>query len=88
MARYGQTFKDKAVARLLPPESAAIDLVARETVNGRTGGSYNYDALDNLYYSSVALDQGGNRTSLATIDPRHKPHHAAQRQWPDRGAGL
>ena len=30
MARYGQGFKDRAVARLLPPESAAIDLVARE----------------------------------------------------------
>ena len=30
MARYGQTFKDRAVARLLPPESAALDLVARD----------------------------------------------------------
>ena len=30
MARYGQAFKNKAVARLLPPESAAIDVVARE----------------------------------------------------------
>ena len=30
MARYGQTFKDRAVARLLPPESAAAELVARE----------------------------------------------------------
>ena len=30
MARYGQTFKDRAVARLLAPESAAIDVVARE----------------------------------------------------------
>ncbi len=30
MARYGQTFKDRAVARLLPPESAALDLVAQE----------------------------------------------------------
>ena len=30
MARYGQKFKDTAVARLLPPESAAIDVVARE----------------------------------------------------------
>ncbi len=30
MARYGQTFKDRAVARLLPPESATIDVVARE----------------------------------------------------------
>ncbi len=30
MARYGQTFKDRAVARLLPPESAAVQVVARE----------------------------------------------------------
>jgi len=30
LARYGQAFKDRAVARLLPPESAASDLVARE----------------------------------------------------------
>ena len=30
VARYGQAFKDKAVARLLPPESAALELVARE----------------------------------------------------------
>jgi hypothetical protein len=31
LARYGQTFKNKAVARLLPPESAGLELVARET---------------------------------------------------------
>ena len=30
MARYGQAFKDKAVARLLPPESASLDVVSRE----------------------------------------------------------
>ena len=30
MARYGQTFKNRAVARLLPPESAAVEVVARE----------------------------------------------------------
>ena len=30
MARYGQTFKNGAVARLLPPESAAVEVVARE----------------------------------------------------------
>ena len=30
LARYGQAFKDRAVARLLPPQSAALDLVARE----------------------------------------------------------
>ena len=30
MARYGQAFKDRVVARVLPPESAAVDVVARE----------------------------------------------------------
>jgi transposase-like protein len=30
VARYGQAFKDRAVARLLPPESAAAEVVARE----------------------------------------------------------
>lgn len=30
VARYGKEFKDKAVARLLPPESSAIELVSRE----------------------------------------------------------
>ena len=30
MARYGQVFKDRAVARLLPPESAGLEEVARE----------------------------------------------------------
>ncbi|MGH8854018.1 MAG: transposase, partial [Telluria sp.] len=30
MARYGQEFKDRAVARLLPPESASIKDVASE----------------------------------------------------------
>jgi transposase len=30
LARYGKAFKDRAVARLLPPESAALDVVARQ----------------------------------------------------------
>jgi transposase-like protein len=30
VARYGQAFKDRVVARLLPPESAGLDAVARE----------------------------------------------------------
>ncbi len=30
MARYGQAFKDNAVAKLLPPQSAPIEVVARE----------------------------------------------------------
>ena len=31
MARYGQAFKDRVVARLPPPESASVDDVARVT---------------------------------------------------------
>ena len=30
MARYAQRLKDQAVARLLPPESAAVDRVAHD----------------------------------------------------------
>jgi transposase-like protein len=30
MARYGQAFKDKALARLLAPESAALHVVAQD----------------------------------------------------------
>ena len=30
MARYGQAFKDRIVARLLPPESSAVEQVSRE----------------------------------------------------------
>ena len=30
MARYGQPYKDRVVARLLPPESSAVDIVSRE----------------------------------------------------------
>ncbi len=37
MARYGQAFKDRAVARLLPPQSAAVEVVAREVgIGART----------------------------------------------------
>jgi len=30
MARYGQAYKDRVVARLLPPESASVEEVSRE----------------------------------------------------------
>lgn len=30
MARYGQAFKERAVARLLPPESSSVESVSRE----------------------------------------------------------
>ena len=31
MARYGKAFRERAVSRLLPPESATIDVVANDT---------------------------------------------------------
>jgi transposase len=30
MARYGQVMKDRVVAKLLPPESATVEAVARD----------------------------------------------------------
>ena len=30
VARYGQNYKDRVVARLLPPESSAVDEVSRQ----------------------------------------------------------
>ena len=46
MARYGQAFKDKAVARLLPPESADLEVVAREMgVSAGTLERWRADAL-------------------------------------------
>jgi transposase-like protein len=46
LARYGQEFKDRAVARLLPPESAAVEVVAREIgVSTSTLERWRADAL-------------------------------------------
>ncbi|MDP2870152.1 MAG: IS3 family transposase, partial [Methyloversatilis sp.] len=46
MARYGQAFKDKAVGRLLPPESASLELVARDlSISAATLVRWRADAL-------------------------------------------
>jgi transposase len=46
VARYGQAFKDRAVARLLPPESASVEEVAREVgVGAQTLERWRSDAL-------------------------------------------
>jgi len=36
MARYGEAFKERAVARLLPPESSSVETVSREIGVGVT----------------------------------------------------
>lgn len=46
LARYGQAFKDRAVARLLPPESAPAEVLAREIgVNADTLQRWRNQAL-------------------------------------------
>lgn len=46
MARYGQAFKDRVVARLLPPESASVDEVAQEVgIGAQTLERWRSDAL-------------------------------------------
>lgn len=46
MARYGQAFKDRTVARLLPPESSGVADVAREVgINVQTLERWRADAL-------------------------------------------
>ena len=46
MARYGQAFKDRLVARLLPPESAAVEVVSREAgISAETLERWCSDAL-------------------------------------------
>ena len=48
MARYGQAYKDRIVARLLPPESSAINLVSREVgISVATLERWRADALAN-----------------------------------------
>ena len=46
MARYGQSFKDRAVARLLPPESVAMQTLARElSISAATLARWRAEAL-------------------------------------------
>ena len=46
MAKYGQAFKDRTVARLLPPESSAVADVAREVgINVTTLERWRTDAV-------------------------------------------
>ena len=51
VARYGQNHKDRVIARLLPPESSAVDVVSRQVgisvatwrIGGRRLAGDNYD---------------------------------------------
>ena len=48
MARYGQAYKDRIVARLLPPESSSVERVSREVgISVATLERWRADALAN-----------------------------------------
>ena len=53
MARYGQQYKDRIVARLLPPESSAIDVVSREV-------GISVATLERWRADALAKGSGGN----------------------------
>ncbi|GHU25736.1 hypothetical protein AGMMS50256_00930 [Betaproteobacteria bacterium] len=58
MARYGQNFKDRAVARLLPPESAPVESVARElSISGSSLERWRAAARFEAVLASAALDE-------------------------------
>lgn len=62
MARYGKAFKERAVARLLPPESSAVEVVSRETgVSASTLERWRADAL-------ATGERGGIWTSAARLE--------------------
>jgi transposase len=71
VARYGQTFKDRAVARLLPPESAAVELVAREV--GISPGTLqrwreevqSRPALGRAWTAAARLEARGHHSGIA-----------------------
>ena len=61
MARYGKTFKNKAVTRLLPPENAELELVARDAgVGVRTIERWQTQAL-----SGLPIKQAGQASTAA-----------------------
>jgi len=62
LARYGQAFKNRAVARLLPPESTAVEVVAREI-------GVSADTLER-WRSQALAEPGGERiwTAAARLE--------------------
>ena len=64
MARYGQAYKDRIVARLLPPESSAVEVVSRQVgVSVATLERWRADALANG--AGERRDGGGQRWTPA-----------------------
>jgi hypothetical protein len=59
VARHGQTFKDRAVARLLPPDGAAAEVVAKEV---------GIEVGPQAYFVSITKEL---MTALRLVDANH-----------------
>lgn len=69
MTRYGQRFRESAVARLLPPESALLEVVSQEfrvsvACLGPDQGELTHLALRDLLRSPPACDAQGRAESI------------------------
>src|ERR1039458_3004863 len=73
MARYGEAFRDRAVARLLPPENAAVEVVAREIgVGARTLERWREQARSRpargrAWTAAGRLERGPDRAGLGVV---------------------
>ena len=62
MARYKQAFKDRAVARLLPPESSSVDAVSREI-------GVSVATLERWRSEALSMPRGGRTwTAIARLE--------------------
>lgn len=68
MARYGQSYKDRVVARLLPPESSAVEEVSQQVgISVATLERWRAEALANT--AGERPGSGGQRwTPLARLE--------------------
>jgi transposase len=73
MARYSSAFKSKAVARLLPPESAPLDIVSREIgVRVGTPSRWRAEALSDSH-DRLWTDRGHTTTGLEAVSVSKVP---------------
>ena len=78
MARYGQAFRDRAVARMLPPESAPVAELARELgVAAQTLERWRSDSL-----TRPARERAWSANRCANAPKSVRPHRAPVRVPP------
>jgi transposase-like protein len=79
VARYGQAFKERAVARLLPPESAAITAVSQELgVSVSTLERWRADALSRPRCRQ-RIGRGDQLADEQRRQERQRPKHESVR---------